>query len=183
MNRRRFIQSVVAVLSLPAAPALSFRAATSALPAAAAVPAQARSWAIYMSTLHGECTPQTLQNLLNIPAADARSYVTQLIADGALKPNPLLQKSVSELVKTKDGNLFDKFKRRLEMKAQTETEELKTVEVAEASEDLDIDMEPLDNDVELGLDPKADDEFVEDGTDAQSDAEIATQPMALSSKD
>ncbi|MEP4334790.1 MAG: hypothetical protein ABJ360_00090, partial [Roseobacter sp.] len=50
MNRRSFTQSLVAVFSLPANPALSLQSVTTALPAAAAVPAHARSWAVYMST-------------------------------------------------------------------------------------------------------------------------------------
>jgi hypothetical protein len=39
-----------------------------------------------------------LQSLLNIPEVDARRYVSHLIADGVLKPNPILQKVRSPAV-------------------------------------------------------------------------------------
>lgn len=106
------------MFTLPAGASLSLPAATAALPTAAAVPTKARFWAIYMSSLHGECTPQALQNLLNIPGADAKRYVGQLVADGVLKPNPLLNKSVSQVFKSKDDTLIDKVKKRSKMKAQ-----------------------------------------------------------------
>lgn len=121
MKRRTFIQSLAAVFALPAAPSLSLPGASAAVPAATAVPTQARFWAIYMSALHGECTPQTLTNLLHIPQVDAKRYVTQLIADGVIKPNPILQDAVSELVKPKDETLLDKAKKRLEKKSQTQS--------------------------------------------------------------
>jgi len=119
MKRRTFIQSLAAVLSLPAGGAIPLRSATAALPtAAAAVPTKARFWAIYMSSLHGECTPQTLHNLLHIPKVDAKRYVSQLIADGVIKPNPLLQRTATELVKSKNDSLLEKVKKRSEMKAK-----------------------------------------------------------------
>jgi hypothetical protein len=66
MNRRSFIQSVAALVSLPANPLLSLQPAGAAVCAAASVPAEARSWAIYMHNLHGECPPRALKSLLNI---------------------------------------------------------------------------------------------------------------------
>ncbi len=132
MNRRSFIQSLVAVFSLPASPALSLQSVTTAVPAAAAVPAEARSWAVYMSTLHGECTPRALQSMLNIPEIDAKRYVSRLIADGVLKPNPLLQTSVSEIVKTIDNSPLDKVRRRLDMKARAEAEQLENSDPTDA---------------------------------------------------
>ena len=116
MKRRSFLQSLAAVIALPAN-ALALKPAAAALPSATIVPAKARSWAVYMSTLHGECTPQTLQNLLNIPASDARHYVSQLIADGVLKPNPLLQHAASRLARTRDDSVLDKIKQRLQKKS------------------------------------------------------------------
>lgn len=118
MKRRRFIQSLVAVFSLPGSATLSLRSASAALPAASAVPTKARFWAVYMSGLHGECTPQTLQNLLHIPEVDARRYVSQLIADGVIKPNPLLQKSVSKLLRPTEDSPLETLKKRLDMKAR-----------------------------------------------------------------
>jgi hypothetical protein len=164
MNRRTFIQSLVAVFSMPAAPTLSIRAATAAVPnvaTVAAVPAHARSWAIYISTLHGECTPQTLQNLLHIPASDAKNYVTQLIADGAIKSNPLLHKSVTELAKTKDRSLWDSVKDRLEMKAHAESEELETCKTIDAPQCIESDGELLEELPQAGLEVTPKDECAE----------------------
>ncbi len=137
MNRRSFIQSLVAVFSLPANPTVSLRSATTALPSVAAVPAHARSWAVYMSTLHGECTPRALQSMLNIPEIDAKRYLSRLIADGVLKPNPLLQKSVSGIVKTMDNSPLDQVKRRLQMKARAESKQLENRGSVDAIECLD----------------------------------------------
>ncbi|MGI9351528.1 MAG: hypothetical protein ACR2O3_08190 [Rhizobiaceae bacterium] len=139
MNRRTFIQSLVAVFFLPANPIASLRSATATFPAASVVPAKARSWAVYISALHGECTPQTLQNLLHIPEVDAKKYISQLIVDGIIKPNTFLQSSISNLVKTKDDNLLDKVKYRLEMKTQAELEGMETCETAGITERLDVD--------------------------------------------
>lgn len=133
---------MAAAFALPAFPALSLHTGTAALPVAAVVPPQARSWAIYMSTLHGECTPQALQNLLNISPVDARKYVTQLIADGAIKANPILQSSVTEFVKTADESLLDKVKKRVEMKVHAESEK---VETPESGEGLHADLEFLED--------------------------------------
>ena len=131
MKRRTFIQSFAAALSLPMGATLPLRSATAALPAAAVVPTKARFWAIYMSSLHGECTPQTLHNLLHIPKVDAKRYVSQLIADGVIKPNPLLQRTATELVKSKKENLLDRVKKRSEMKAKAKIEKVQIYETAE----------------------------------------------------
>jgi hypothetical protein len=63
MNRRSFIQSVAALVSLPANPLLSLQPAGAAVCAAAVVPAEARSWAIYMHNLHGECPPMRIEGV------------------------------------------------------------------------------------------------------------------------
>lgn len=159
MNRRTFIQSLVAVFAFPATPTLSLGPATAALPTAAVVPAHARSWAIYMSTLHGECTPQALQNLLNISAVDARKYIIQLIAEGTIKPIPLLQKSLSNFTKTNDGNILDELKKRLEMKAQAESEREGVRESIDENECLGTNAELLadfpETDPEVFIDGKS----------------------------
>lgn len=142
MRRRTFIQSLAAAFTLPAiGPALSVPAASSAVSASAvsagvAVPAKARFWAIYMSSLHGECTPQTLQNLLHIPGADAKKYIGQLIADGIIKPNPLLQRTATELVKSRNDNLLEKVKKRSEMKAHARADKLDVREPVHAEVDV-----------------------------------------------
>ena len=138
MKRRTFIQSLAAALSMPAAGSLTVTSAGASVPtAAAAVPTKARFWAIYMSSLHGECTPQTLHNLLHIPKVDAKRYVSQLIADGVIKPNPLLQRTATELVKSKNENLMEKVKKRSEMKAKAKAEPLEVHKAECTLEDED----------------------------------------------
>jgi hypothetical protein len=157
MKRRTFIQSLAALVSLPATPALSMGSATAVAPAATAVPAQARFWSIYMSALHGDCPPHALQAMTNISATDAKRYVTQLIAEGVIKPNPLMQNSVSKVLKTKDDGLLEKVKKRSEMKSQANSNEVKIAEAVEATDDLDDEVETLD-----ALDGMDQEELVED---------------------
>ena len=163
MNRRRFIQSLAAVFSLPALPSISLGTASAAMPSAVAVPAHARSWAIYMSRLHGECPPHALQTIVNVSASDAKKYVSQLIAEGAIKPGPILQKPVSEITKTNEDSLLGKFKKRLEMKAQAESEDVDIDEKPDSAEFCDGDVElpdackqimVKDNIVKMEKDPK-----------------------------
>jgi len=109
MNRRTFLQSLAVSLTLPAVPALSLKPAPAALPAAAspatasasaaALASKARFWAIYMHGVQGYCTPATLGAMLSIPEAEAKSHVTRLVAEGVIRPNPLLRKPVAKVVK------------------------------------------------------------------------------------
>ena len=124
MNRRSFIQSLTAVFSVPAHATLSLQPAAAAIPTAAAVPAKARFWAIYMSGLHGQCTPETLQKLLHIPEADAKSYIGRLTADGVIKPNPFLQTQVSQVLKSREDSLVQEVKDRMEPKPQSPATEI-----------------------------------------------------------
>ena len=112
MNRRRFLQSLAAVVSLPAG-----GSATGSAAAAAAVPARVQFWAIYMSGLHGECTPAALQQVAGIPAAEAKGYLARLVADGVIRPNPLLSKTVSGLLRREGDGVLGKIRERLELKA------------------------------------------------------------------
>ena len=160
MNRRRFIQSLAAVFSLPAVLAPSLRAASAAIPAATSVPTQARFWAIYMSGLHGECTPQTLQNLLHIPATDAKRYVTSLIADGVIKPHGLLQSPVSELIKPRENSLLDSVKERLDMKAQDEPVQPDVCDVVEPDESSDAEPEEPDEEAHAEVELAEEDEVL-----------------------
>lgn len=175
MRRRTFIQSLAAAFTLPAiGPALSVPAASSAVSAGAvsagvAVPAKARFWAIYMSSLHGECTPQTLQNLLHIPGADAKKYIGQLIADGIIKPNPLLQRTATELVKSRNDNLLEKVKKRSEMKAHARADKLDIrepvhaeVDVKETAQSHAIDESGTKSPVEHSFETEMKDERVQD---------------------
>lgn len=164
MKRRTFIQSLAAALSMPAAGSLTVTSASASVPtAAAAVPTKARFWAIYMSSLHGECTPQTLHNLLHIPKVDAKRYVSQLIADGVIKPNPLLQKTAAELVKSKNENLLEKVKKRSEMKAKAKTEPLDVHKVKGTLENEN--QQKVDaNDTDLELDDNIENERDEKNT-------------------
>lgn len=163
MNRRRFLQSLAALVSMPVLPSLSLGATNAAAPAMASVPANARFWAIYMSGLHGECPPQTLQTMLNIPAADARHYIGQLVADGTIKPNPILRKTLSEFVKTDKESFLNRMKKRLDMKAEAsrEAEEpLGVIEHAEAVTQTDntLEVETLERE-----EPLLEDEDTEQG--------------------
>jgi hypothetical protein len=97
-----------------------------------------------MSALHGDCPPHALQAMTNISATDAKRYVTQLIAEGVIKPNPLMQNSVSKVLKPKDEGLMDKVKQRSEMKAQAKSGEVKIAEAVEGTDDLDDGVEVLD---------------------------------------
>lgn len=146
MNRRHFIQSLAAVFSLPANPAFSLQSATAAIPTAAAVPANARFWAIYISALHGECTPKALQNMVKIPASDAQHYISQLITDGVIKPNPLLRSAVSDIIKNNDDSLFNKIKKRLDKK--TEANEALGSEMEEQNDALALETLPDDEHIE-----------------------------------
>lgn len=161
MNRRRFIQSIAVAFSLPAASNFTFRTATAAVPKATVVPAQVRSWAIYLSTLHGECTPVALQNLLNIPAVDAKNYVTQLAADGVIRSHPLLQKSAYRVARTKDSGIFDKLKKRLELKAQTDPNEIESARTSDSIDALDPGVDLEEDAAESQLENSSEDESVE----------------------
>jgi hypothetical protein len=162
MNRRSFIQSLAALVSLPANPLLSLQPAGAAVSAAATVPAEARSWAIYMHNLHGECTPMALKSLLNISEVDARRYVSHLIADGVLKPNPILQKSMRRLLNTAEDNLRDEVEQHLDMEARETAESGQARQLTETDGPLDEDEVAasldLDDDAQTGtaVEPAAD---------------------------
>ena len=147
MKRRSFLQSLAAVFSLPVTSSLALRPVTAAVPVAVQVPNQARFWAIYISALHGECTPKTLQNLLHIPERQATSYIGQLVADGVIKPTPLMKKAVSEVFSSRDENLLDRFKKRLDMKAKAGSQEadaLNAVEERVLPEEEEIELVEVD---------------------------------------
>lgn len=160
MKRRTFIQSLVAMVSLPVAPTLSFGSATAVAPVAVAVPAQARFWSIYMTALHGECPPHALQAMTNIPASEAKRYITQLIAEGVIKPNPLLQNSVSKVLKSNEDSLLDKVKKRSEMKAQAKIDEVEIGEIVDQSESMEDEVELTDDFAEADLEVVEADESV-----------------------
>lgn len=90
MNRREFTKSLAALFAVPAIPLAAPMAVSAAPVAAISVPSQARFWAIYMTGLHGKCSPKALQTMLNIPAGEAQGYLNQLVSDGVIKPNNLL---------------------------------------------------------------------------------------------
>jgi len=169
MNRRRFLQSLVSVFSLPAATALPFSPATAAMPTAAAVPTQARFWAIYMSGIHGECTPKALQNMLNIPELDAKQYISRLLADGVIKSNPLLQGSVPKILKSNEDSILDKVKKRSEMKAQAKVEEWEICEPVDETDFLDPESERLEDEPEINQEGVSEDERVEAKTQQKSE--------------
>ena len=85
------MQMIGAALTIPMMPTPAMAVAK---PAAVAVPSQARYWAIYMNSLHGECTPRALQTMLNITPDQATSYLNQLVADGVVKAHPMAKMMV-----------------------------------------------------------------------------------------
>lgn len=165
MNRRSFIQSLAALVSLPANPLLSLKPAGAAVSAAAAVPPEARSWAIYMHNLHGECPPMALKSLLNISEGDARRYVSHLIADGVLKPNPMLQKSVRRLLNTAEDSVRDEVEQHLDLEARETAGPGQTRELTEPDQPLDEveASQGLDDDAQTGA-------AAEHGTNGNNDA-------------
>ena len=80
MNRRQFTAGLGA---LAASPALPVKALTSA-PAASAIPNTARFWALYMSHLHGVCTPEALAKISGITVNAASGYLKAMIGDGVI---------------------------------------------------------------------------------------------------
>ena len=124
-----------------------------------------------MTALHGECPPHALESILNIPAVDANKYVAQLIADGVIKPNPLLKSSVSELVKANEDSLLGKVKERLKMKAQANTQELEILDTIDADESLDADAELSEESPEINQDILTEDGFDEAKTQERSETE------------
>lgn len=179
MNRRRFIQMLGAAFSLPAAPAMPLSTASAAIPSAATVPAQARFWAIYTSALHGQCTPQTLQNMLNISQVDAKRYISQLIGDGVIKPNPILQKTVSNVLTRNDDGALQSIKKRMDMKQQAKVGSgAGEVEVSDTREAQDEEMKPEADFTDEICDINMENELEEtetqsvEGPETQSKAEV-----------
>lgn len=156
MKRRSFIQSLAAVFSLPANAALTLQPAA-ALPSAAAVPVKARFWAVYLSGLHGDCPPRSLQSALRISESDAKTYLSRLIADGVIKPNPISHAAASKVLNGNEENLASKAHAQLENKTRPpsgDTEILEsanpkeepggTLELAQDNAQLVEELEPLD---------------------------------------
>ena len=81
MNRRQFTAGLGA---LAAAPGLPVKALATA-PAAGTIPNTARFWAIYMSHLHGVCTPEALAKISGVTVHTAKGYLSTLISDGVIK--------------------------------------------------------------------------------------------------
>ena len=92
MNRRQFTTGLTA---LAAAPALPIKAMASIPAASAAIPHPARFWAIYMSHLHGKCSPQVLSKISKIDVDVAQGYLNTLISDGVLTPTRMITKATS----------------------------------------------------------------------------------------
>jgi hypothetical protein len=74
--------------------------ALASLPAAsAAIPNPARFWAIYMSHLHGTCSPQTLAKVTGIDASLTKGYLSRLLSEGVLSPPNMAAKVMSAQAK------------------------------------------------------------------------------------
>ncbi len=128
-----------------------------------------------MSTLHGECPPHALQSMLNISAGDAKRYVSQLIAEGVIKPNPLLHRSVSKLIKSNDDGLLDRIKKRLEMKTQSQADEPQILEDCDSPDCTNHDASPLEEFPDAGLEAINEDTTQEPTADENEAAAVGTQ--------
>lgn len=109
MNRRQFTTALGAAA---AAPALPLKAMTAAPVASTAVPNGARFWAIYMSHLHGTCSPQTLATMTGLDVSVAQTHLTKLISDGVLKPTNLFGRMAASNTKQPQGP--SKWRKRVE---------------------------------------------------------------------
>ena len=177
MNRRRFIQSLAAVFTVPTGSVFALKPAAAAASSAVAVPKQARFWAIYITGLHGECTPQTLQNMLHIPEVDAKRYIGQLLADGVIKPTPVLQRAVTELAKPREDGLLDKVKKRLEKKhnagqAEAVKAEATKSEIAKSELGISESAEPIQ---EPDMEESEAQAVIDDGEPVDSSADAAPE--------
>lgn len=90
MNRRQFTQMFAAFFAAPAVPT-----GVVAAPQASATPAAARFWAIYMTGLHGDVSPNALSQLSGLSVSQATSVRAELIRDNVINPTGLIKKVVS----------------------------------------------------------------------------------------
>ncbi len=80
MNRRQFTASLGALAAAPALPVKTL----AGVPAAGVIPNTARFWAIYMSHLHGVCTPEALAKISGVTLNTAKGYLNAMISDGVI---------------------------------------------------------------------------------------------------
>ncbi len=147
MKRRSFMQMIGAALTLPMMPTSALAAAK---PAAVAVPSQARYWAVYMNSLHGECTPRALQTMLNVPAETAKSYLNQLVADGVVKAHPMAKMMVQN--QSPGSNLMEDIKTKVKDRLRAVAEE----DISEDQADPDLtDTEVVEVETEATAQDKA----------------------------
>ena len=136
MNRRQFTTGLAALASAPALPAK----ALASLPAAgAAIPHPARFWAIYMSHLHGTCTPQALSKMTGINPSVAQGYLSRLVSEGVLTPTNVVTKALSAQARPeqKPSRLRERLNRFLEEKPAIE--DIPEPEVEEITTDNETD--------------------------------------------
>ena len=155
MDRRTFTQSLAALCAVPAVP---LTAAAAPVATVASVPSQARFWAIYMSGLHGTCTPRALEVMLNIPSAQAKGYLSQLMAQGVIKPSGLTTGLEAHRVATNRSKLVERVKEK----------------VFDSKEDLDVSVIDAPSDDDAVLDEGHDDVVDAESMEDPSDTTIAT---------
>jgi len=80
MNRRQFTAGLGALAAAPALPAKALAHASTT----GAIPNTARFWAIYMSHLHGTCTPEALAKISGVSVRAAKGYLSAMISDGVI---------------------------------------------------------------------------------------------------
>ncbi len=112
-----------------------------------------------MSNLHGACTSQTLQRLLHIPEAEARRYVSHLVADGVLKQNSLVQDCVGKLANLREDSHPDTAESRPEPDNRAENTQLDAVEADQTTESPDAITKPPHEPDEVSVAGKAADDL------------------------
>jgi hypothetical protein len=96
MNRRQVTTGLGAIA---AAPALPVKALASLPATGAAIPNPARFRAIYLSHLHGTCSPKTIYKVTGIDASITKGYLSRLLSEGVLSPPNMAAKVMSAQAK------------------------------------------------------------------------------------
>jgi hypothetical protein len=134
MNRRQFTTGLGAIA---AAPALPVKALASLPAASAAIPNPARFWAIYMSHLHGTCSPQTLAKVTGIDASITKGYLSRLLSEGVLTPPNMAVKVMS--AKAKPAHKPSGLRERLDKYLKETVEPEEVVEEDHTNDETDED--------------------------------------------
>lgn len=102
MNRRDFLVQSGATITAATLPA------GAVFPKAATpVPANMRFWAVYMSQLHGTCSPKMLATMTKVSEGAAQSELSKLVSQGVLQPAQMLTPKLNVNTRTTAPNTTD----------------------------------------------------------------------------